>query len=608
MGKLYSELSKQITIGYRILKLTFESSPKWATVYVLGNLLNSVTPAITLIVGKRLLDQIVNSIGNPSQENISRIVIITLLLFCTRAANSLFLFISQFGYESVKDYFAPFVMQKVYHQAASLDLSYFDDPKFYDKIEKVQREIGFRPVQAMYQVVDCLSSFAGLASLALIISSLSFWAPIILVLASLPYLIFQLRFSFRSYSITDVRSPENRKIWQINYLLTGKNSSKEIKVFNLHHYLLNIFKNLNLRFIKENRSLSQKQNIGNFLLDMLAIIIYLSMGLYTAFLTISAKLTIGDYTMITVAISQFQGVLGTTINFASRFYENNLFLSHYFEFMDFKPNIVNPANPVFLPPKTPFKIEFKNVFFGYDPKKPILKNLSFTLNDNINLALVGENGAGKSTIVKLILRLYDVTSGKILINGTDIRDIDLQNLRNTIGVVFQDFGQYEVSAKENIAFGDYKSLDSLNDEATLEKIKKAARLSGASEFIENFPEKYDTLLGRWWEKGEELSGGQWQKIALARAFFNDHARLLIMDEPTSAQDPKSEFQLFKNLITHTKNKSLILISHRFSTVRLADEIIVLHEGKIIEQGNHKLLMKKNGHYARLYNLQAKWYK
>ncbi len=230
-----------------------------------------------------------------------------------------------------------------------------------------------------------------------------------------------------------------------------------------------------------------------------------------------------------------------------------------------------------------------------------LKNINLKISDAKNFALVGENGAGKTTLVKLILRLYDVTSGQILINGIDIREISLENLRSSVSTIFQDFMRYETTVKENIGFG---KIDKINDE---KGIIEAAKLARADEFIEKFKDKYDTMLGKYFEKGEELSGGQWQKIALARAFFS-HAPVLILDEPTASLDPKSEYDVFRNLISHTTRKSLILISHRFSTVRLADEIIVLHKGEIVEQGSHEDLIKLDGRYAKLYNLQAKWYK
>jgi ATP-binding cassette subfamily B protein len=388
----------------------------------------------------------------------------------------------------------------------------------------------------------------------------------------------------------------------LTWLLTYQEAAKEIKVFSLKDYLISRFNRFNDRFIAENRQLSRKQNLYSFVLDILGTGSYYAFMVFAAFKAVFGKITIGDLTMYSGTIRQFQNILQGIFADIARFYESNMFLTRYFEFIELKPTIVNSSIPKIIDNSRPVTIEFKNVNFTYNRDKPlVLKNINFQIREAQNLALVGENGAGKTTLIKLLLRLYDVTSGQILINGMDIREIDIASLRANVGVIFQDFMTYEMTVMENIGFGDIKRIEETD------KIKKAAELSGAAEFIEKFPEEYNTMLGKYFEKGEELSGGQWQKIALARAFFKD-ARVLALDEPTASLDPKAEYLVFANLIKQTKNKSLILVSHRFSTVRLADNIIVLHKGEIIEEGSHEQLMVKNGHYAKLFSLQAKWYR
>ncbi len=601
MKKTLSEASHQITLGIKVLRMVFIASPKWASFYFISNALNSAIPTLSFYIYKLIIDATVAAIKTPSPENIRLVLAFVILNFLIDSVGAIFGNFSTYGYDTCKDIFNKFAIGKVLDKAASLDLSFFEDHKFYDQLEKVQRDIYYRPVQVMNTVVNGFSAILGLFSLLFLLTRLAYWAPIAIVTLSLPRLFFRLKYSYWTFSITNSRSPQHRKVNQIIWLLTQTNPAKEIKIFSLKDHFLNFFNKINDQFIAENRSLAKKQNIYSFFLDVAGIMGYFAIGFFTIIQTIFQKISIGDLTMYLGTITQFQRVVHGIIIDIAEFYENNLFLQNFFDFLAYEPKIANVPKPKLINSSSPLEVEFRNVSFGYEPKKMIIKNISFILKDAKNLALVGENGAGKTTLIKLLLRLYDVSSGQILVNGVDIREIEIENLRENVGVIFQDYMRYEVTVRENIGFGDIKKINNIG------AIRQAARLSGAAEFIEKFPEKYKTMLGKFFEKGEELSGGQWQKIALARAFFKD-AKVLIMDEPTSALDPKSEYEVFKNLIAHTKNKSLILISHRFSTVRLADEIIVLHKGEIIESGSHESLIKQNGHYAKLYNLQAKWYK
>lgn len=601
MRKTLSEIKTQLVLGYKVLKLVFESSPKWASFYFGTSFLNSVTPTATFYLGKISVDAVIAAINSPTQANINFVILLAVANLALQTVNSLFSNLAQHGYDIVKDLLTAHTFTKVYHHAAELDLAYFESPRFHDELEKVRQGLGYRPEQAMNLVVEFLSSLAGLFSLSFLLIKVGWWAPPVLIVLSLPRLIYRMKFAYHTYSITDERTPQSRKIWQVNWLLTYKDAAAEIKTFNLKDYLVGIFTKINNQFIAQNRALSKKQTVYSFFLDLFGNGSYYLLALVIIMQTIQNKLTIGDFTMLTGVIRQYQSVLQGIFAYLSRFYQNNLFLQHYFSFLDMKPHIRSPKNPQKIGLSKPVTIEFKNVTFGYDPGKPVLKNINLKIADAKNFALVGENGAGKTTLIKLLLRLYDPTEGQILINNVDIRELDLNQLRQILGVIFQDYQRYEMTVKENVAFGNIARIGQTN------KVIEAARLSGASEFVEKLPKKYDSILGKYFEEGVDLSGGEWQKIALARAFFSD-APILIMDEPTASLDPKSEYEVFNNLIKSTKNKSLILISHRFSTVRLADEIIVLHKGEIAEQGAHEELMKLNGRYAKLYDLQAKWYK
>ncbi len=601
MPKSFHQIKTQLILAGKVIRLVFEASPTWAVFYFGTTVVNGITPTLTFYIGKVLVDAVVLAIKNPSQQNLVMIFYIAGLGFGVTIINSLFYGLSQYGWDVMKDLLIKHAVNKVLAKSAELDLSYFESPKFHDQLEKVQREIYSRPWQVMDLVVSGFASIVSLVSLSFLLFSLAFWAPFLLIVLALPRLLYRLKFSYWTYSIADDRTTQSRKVNQLTWIMTQKDYATEVKTLNLKGYFLEIYNRLNNEFIGENRKLSQKQNAYGFLLDMLGNLSFYLLYIFSAFQAVYSRITIGDLTMFAATINQFQSVLQGTIGYIARFYECNLFLQHYFAFVELKPRITSIDNPKRIDRSGPLKIEFKNVSFGYTPEKLILKKVNLTISDAKNLALVGENGAGKTTLIKLLLRLYEVSSGQILINGVDVRDIELENLRQNVGVIFQDFQKYEMTVKENIGFGD---INRLNDS---KGIKDAARLSGASEFIEGFEDKYNTMLGKFFEKGEELSGGQWQKIALARAFFKE-APVLILDEPTSALDPKSEYEVFRNLIAHTKNKSLILISHRFSTVRIANEIVVLHKGEIVEKGSHEELMKQNVRYAKLYNMQAKWYK
>lgn len=599
--KKFTDISQQFVLGWKVLKLVFECSPKWAGLYLGTSILSGFIPTLTFYIGKLNIDAVINAISQPTQENIVWVLTLICILLAMDSVNSIIGSFVGFSFDYLKDLFNFKFITKTVNHATEIDLSQFESPGFQDKFEKVRQGLSWKPVNALADAVEIISTSTSLISLAILLIKLSPFAPLVIIIFSIPRLIFRFKFAGWTYSITDNRTPESRKAQQVYWVLTSKSNAQEIRALDISDYLVNIFKKINLQFIKDNKKLALKGHFYSFFFELLGTAIYYCLYVYAIFQTIIQKATVGDLTMFIGAIRQFQNVLFGLVRNISRFYEANLFLTNFFEFMELEPKLTKNAHGIELDQNKPLSIEFKNVSFGYEPGRPILKNVSFKLDKTKNLALVGENGAGKTTLVKLLLRLYEADSGEILINGVNVKDITNNSLRQTLSVIFQDFMRYDMTVKENIAFGEIKNFDNL------ERIKESAKLSGANEFIEQFPLQYDTILGKHWEKGEELSGGQWQKIALARAFFKD-SPVLIMDEPTSALDPKSEYEVFKNLVSHTKNKSLILISHRFSTVRLADEIIVLDKGEIIEQGSHEQLMKKNGHYAKLYNLQAKWYK
>jgi ATP-binding cassette subfamily B protein len=401
------------------------------------------------------------------------------------------------------------------------------------------------------------------------------------------------------------QSPERRQMYYFNRVMSVDDFNKEVKLFNLGDFFIRRYHFLAEKFYEENKSVLTRRYLAGFFWTALTVAANSGIYLYVALQAVTRRITLGGLTLYTQSAIQtgqsFQGVLDGISNM----YENNLFVNTLFEFLEYQPKIVSPENPYPVEPAPGTKgldIEFRNVSFTYpDKEEPALKNVNFTIRAGEAIALVGRNGAGKTTLVKLLTRLYDPDEGEILIGGRNIKDYDLQELREQVGVIFQDYVNYYMSARENIGVGRIAEVENS------ELIKSAARKSGANAVIERLDDGYETMLGRWFNEGVQLSGGEWQKVALARAFMRD-ARILILDEPTSSLDAQAEYEVFSHFRALTEGKTAIFISHRFSTVRLADRIFVIENGTIIENGSHKQLMELDGRYAELFNLQAEAYR
>lgn len=600
MGRL-GEAKKQLYLAGRVIHLVWESSPWWTLSYFSFLTLRNIILALGVYLIKIVVDAIVAANQTRSAETFQHFLVVLGIMAGLRLSVPLLGAFQRHSQNVLKDVLGLYMVETVAAKIASMDFAFFEDPKFHDKIEIVRREALSRPYECLMNVALTLAATISIVTLTVSMVTIAWWVPVVIFLASLPRIIFSFKFSYRTYSIISNQSPYQREVKVLTRFLVEPGHAAEVKIFELKDYLLGKFKTIYQKFIDENIALSKTSGIYIFFLSTLTTVVNILTLAYLGFLAVMGQISIGSFSFFISAANNLSNNYAELYDEIADFYKSSLFLQNYFEFLDIKPKIVDQPNAKSLNLTKPLAIEFKNVSFGYTPDKLVLKNINFKIDNARNLALIGENGAGKTTLIKLLLRLYDVQKGEILLNGINIRDIKLTSLHEALSVIFQNFNNYEMDVRENIGIGDLKKINNIG------AIRKAARLSGAAEFIEEFPNKYRTKLGKTFEGGEEISGGQWQKIAIARAFFKD-ANAIIMDEPTSALDPKSEYEVFKNLIEHTKDKSLILISHRFSTVRLADEIIVLHKGEIVEKGTHEELTRKNGQYAKLYGLQAKWYK
>ena len=581
-----------------LFRLVWASSPSKTLLSFVLRLLRSAMPIALLYIGKLIIDEVVklNRQGG-SQDLLWELVVLEFILaVVTDGLNrAIILTDSLLG-----DLFSNHSSVRIMTHAAKLDLEQFEDSVFYDKLERArQQTIGRSALltQVMTQIQDLVSMLFLLAGLI----AFNPWLILLLIVAILPSFLGESHFNGQNYALTRSQTPERRELDYVRFLGASDETAKEVKIFGLSDFIIARFKLISDKFYNDNSKLATKRSLWGVLFSVIGTIGYY--GAYGLIIhqTITGLITIGTLTFLAGSFRQLSSLMESMLNRFTIVSQGAIYLNDFLDFFKIEPKISISSKALPFPKPIKQGFVFENVGFKYHNSELWAnRHLNFTLQPGEKLALVGENGAGKTTLVKLLARLYDPTEGRILLDGQDLKDYKIEELRFNLGIIFQDYIRYQMTLSQNIAVGNITEID--NEPL----IHKAAIESLADSVAKKLPGNYEQWLGRRFNNGVELSGGEWQKVALARAYMKD-AQLLILDEPTAALDARAEFEVFQRFAELTKGKSAVLISHRFSTARLADRILVLQNGELLELGTHEELLQRKGRYAELFELQARGY-
>ena len=595
--RLTAQLRESAAHVRSTLGLVWRSSRGLTVAMAALTLVGAVVPLGVAYAGKRIVDAVVARSGAATL----RWVLVELALVTALA-------VTQRGLGMVRNVLGlrlgVDINVTILEKALGLELTHFEDSEFYDKLTRARREASSRPIELVAQSFALVQSVITLAGYAALLVRFSAWAALVLFVATVPATVAEMRFSGQAYKLRKWRSPEARRLMYLEYVLANDEHAKEVKLFGIGPLLLDRYKRISEEAYEEDRRLYVKRATWTQVLSLLATGAFYGAYAVMAIMTAAGKLTLGDMTMYVVAFRQGQQAFQSALSGIGTMYEHNLYMSNLWEFL----RLADRPVPVPVPApgtngSTPQGLVLENVSFRYPGKDTwALRDVSLSIPPGDSIALVGENGAGKTTLVKLVTRLYEPTEGRILLDGRDLRDWEVDALRARFGVLFQDFNQYQLVLRENVGLG---SVAHLADEP---RIGRAVDRGGATDIVASLKGGLDAPLGRWFQDGSELSGGQWQKIALARAFMREEADILVLDEPTASLDAESEHAVFERFRALAAGRTTIVISHRFPTVRMARRIVVLDHGRIVESGSHQELVDRRGRYARMFELQAEGYR
>ncbi|MBT8071858.1 MAG: ABC transporter ATP-binding protein/permease [Gammaproteobacteria bacterium] len=589
----------------RALELVWATNRRLTVILAVLTLTAGVLPAAMAYVGALIIDAVLEATGIAkdtgliSMTRVFTLVALEALIVAAMAGAQRGISLCQ---ALLRAQLGQRVNLMILEKAVTLELAQFEDSEFYDKLTRARREASSRPLSLVNRTFGLGQNLISLLSYGVLLVQFSPWAVLILVLAGLPSFVAETRFSGEAFTLFRWRSPETRMQIYLETVLAREDNVKEVKLFGLGPLLLQRYRDIFRRLYKADRALAIRRDGWGFVLGLIGTAALYGAYAWIAVAAVASRITLGQMTMYLMLFRQGQAAVSAILSAIGGMYEDNLYLSTLYEYLE-TPVKQKTGTGHVEGPRPDDGIRFEGVSFTYPgADRPALKAVDLHIQPGESLALVGENGSGKTTLIKLLTRLYSPDEGRILLDGLDLEAWDEATLRQRIGVIFQDFSRYQFLVGENIGTGDVRYFNSG------QRWRDAAEKGMADAFIEDLPAGYDTQLGKWFKNGQELSGGQWQKIALSRAFMRTEADILVLDEPTAAMDAAAEAKIFEHFRRLTRNRIAILISHRFSTVRMASQIIVIENGRVIECGSHEQLMQLAGHYANLFSLQAAGYR
>ena len=584
------------------LRFVWQSTPGWTLVNLVLIVVQAPLPLASLYLMKRLVDEANAGVTTGDMESAFRQVALVIVLMAIVSLTSMIFgvfsgLVNQAQALSVSDY-----MQSIIHaQSVKVDLEYYENPDYYNTLRRAQQQALFRPLQILRGLTQLGQSSLSLVAIGGLLLLFHWVMIVVLIVTVIPGFVVKLWYSNRLYRWQRQRTETERRVWYYDFMLTGSQHAKEVRLFNLGSLFMERFRELRTQLRREQLNLSTRQAAAGFGAQLATSAAVYGSYAFIAYRTVQGDITLGDLVMYYQAFQRAQSFFQSILNSLAGLYEDNLFLTDLYDFLNLEPKVASPPDPKPSPRPMQTGIRFEQVSFSYPGNsRTVLHDVDLAIRPGEQIALVGENGSGKTTLIKLLCRLYDPTEGRITIDGIDLRELYVTDLRREMSVIMQDYVHYNLSAQENIWFGNVEVPPDPD------RIMDVARHAGAHDVIAELDSGYDTILGRMFQQGQELSIGEWQKVALARAFLRD-AQIIILDEPTSAVDAKAEYEIFQNLGRLTADRASVTISHRFSTVRAADCIYVLDDGRIIESGSHDDLVRLGGKYAFLFQTQAAHY-
>jgi ATP-binding cassette subfamily B protein len=596
------KIRRALQLG-RALRFVWQSAKGWTIVNGVLVVVQGVLTLLPLYLTKLMVDAVTAGVVAPYKGAAFRHV---LLLVGLMGATILFTsliraiagLVSEWQAFIVTDHMNDVLLAK----SIEVDLEYYESARYYDTLHRAQREAPSRPISIVNGLAQIGQNVISLLAIAALLLSFHWIIAVILFIAVISGAAVRLIYTGKMYRWQREQTSTERQAGYLNWMLTDSSHAKEIRLFDLGPLFMRRFRDVRWKLRKGRLAITRRRSMADFTAQTLATAAIYGSYAYVAYQAMWGKITLGDMVMYYQAFQRVQGSLQGILSNLAGLYEDNLFLSNLYEFLDLKRTVIEPVHASPVPQPMQSGIVLDHVSFQYPGgARKALEDISLTIRPGEVVALVGENGSGKTTLIKLLCRLYDPTGGTIVMDGIDLRQFETKALRREIAIIFQDYAHYHLTARENIWLGN------TGLPPDHERVIAAARRSGADEVISALPRGYDTILGKWFENGEELSIGEWQKVALARAFMRD-AQIMVLDEPTSSMDAKAEYEVFQSFRQLVSGRTAILISHRFSTVRMADRIYVLKHGSIIEGGTHEELVRVGGTYARLFEMQAQHYR